>query len=92
MHKIKKGFEVGKSVHAKWPGSGGYYYVAEIVEFDSEENLYSVKFSNGGDDLHQLTAKEMFVVSKSFFGIYFRHLPIPFCDQIMTIVLTLVNP
>lgn len=43
----KNAFQLGESVFGLWPGSGGLYFKATVVEFDSDNKTYNVKFEEG---------------------------------------------
>ncbi len=43
----KKGYKVGESVFGLWPGSGGLYFKAVVVERDADEGTYDLKFEEG---------------------------------------------
>lgn len=43
----KNAFKLGESVFGLWPGSGGLYFKATVVEIDSENKTYDVKFEEG---------------------------------------------
>lgn len=48
MPAIKKNqFKVGDTVFGLWPGSGGLYFKAVVVESDSKDGTYDLKFEEG---------------------------------------------
>lgn len=47
MPPIKKGYKVGESVFGLWPGSGGLYFKAVVVDRDEKDGTYDLKFEEG---------------------------------------------
>ena len=47
MPPAKKAYKVGESVFGLWPGSGGLYFKAVVVDHDAKDGTYDLKFEEG---------------------------------------------